>query len=95
MEPLRQDGDDVLIRVKAVPGASRDRLQGLLGDRLKIAVSAPPEGGKANAAIIKLLAAKLDLAAKDLEMESGHGNALKVVRVRLAQVEDVAEALPM
>ena len=78
-----------------MPGASRNVLRGLLGDRLKIAVSAPPEGGKANTAIIKLLAAHLNRAAREIEIDPGHGSALKVVRIRLAQVEDVAEALPV
>ena len=42
--------------MKVVPGASRTRLAGQLGDALKVAVAAPPEAGKANAALIELLA---------------------------------------
>ena len=41
-------GDDLEIRVKAVPGAKREEIAGALGDRLKIRVAQPPEGGRAN-----------------------------------------------
>ncbi len=56
---IEQAGEDVLIWVKAVPGASRNEIAGVVGDRLKIRISAPPEGGKANKAICKLLASSL------------------------------------
>lgn len=71
----------VLIAVKAVPGASRDAVAGRLGERLKVRVAAPPEGGKANKAICALLAAELGVRASDAEVVQGHGRAEKVVRV--------------
>jgi uncharacterized protein (TIGR00251 family) len=71
----------VLIAVKAVPGASRDAVAGRLGERLKVRVSAPPEGGKANKAICALLASELGVRASDAEVVQGHGRAEKVVRV--------------
>lgn len=95
MEPLKQDGPDVLVRVKAVPGASRDVLRGRLGDRLKIAISAPPEGGKANTAIIRLLARTLGIPARSIELETGHSSASKTLRIRNAQVDFVAAGLPV
>lgn len=77
-----QDDGSILIRVKAVPGASRDGIAGVLGDRLKVRVSAPPEGGKANKAIAKLLAARLGVRAGDVVLMSGAASALKVFGVR-------------
>lgn len=70
-----------LIRVKAVPGASRDAIAGPLGDRLKVRVAAPPEGGKANKAICKLIAAKASLKTAQIEIIAGASAAEKTVRV--------------
>ena len=76
--PLR---GDVLVRVKAVPGASRNRVQGTLGDHLKIQVAAPPEGGKANAAIQALLADLFGVACGSIRLESGAASPRKVFRI--------------
>ena len=40
--------DGCLIRLKVVPGSSRDAIAGILGGRLKVKVAAAPEDGKAN-----------------------------------------------
>lgn len=77
--------------VKVVPGASRDRIAGLLGDALKVQVAAPPEGGKANAAVCELLAAVLGVAPRAVAVVRGHGNARKVVGV-MGLAAAVAEA---
>ena len=42
------------LEVKVVPGASRSEVTGWLGDSLKIRVAAPPERGKANAAVVRM-----------------------------------------
>ncbi len=78
---LDQQGDDVLLWVKAVPGASRNQIAGILGDRLKVRVSAPPEGGKANKAICKLLARALGVKANQVSIESGAASPEKILRV--------------
>ena len=65
------------LKVKAVPGASRDEIAGWLGDALKVRVSAPPEKGKANAAVCALLAKQLDLSKGAVSVVQGHGNAHK------------------
>lgn len=87
-----QAGADVLVRVKAVPGASRDQIAGLLGDRLKIRVAAPPEGGKANASICDLLAKTVGVGKRDVTLESGGTHPEKVLRVAGVTVERVSSA---
>lgn len=68
--------------VKVVPGASRSRVAGVLGDALKLAVAAPPEKGLANKAVIELLAASLGVRRADIEIVAGHTQPHKRVRVR-------------
>ena len=86
---IHQSGDDVLLSIKAVPGASRAEVAGVLGDRLKVRVSAPPEGGKANTAIRRLLAKKLGVRPSDVTIESGFNRPEKTVRVAGVEAEEV------
>jgi uncharacterized protein len=75
------DSGGVRLALKVVPGASRDRIVGLLGDTLKVAVSKPPEGGAANKAVVALLADALKVPARQIEVVKGHTNPRKEVLV--------------
>lgn len=75
-------GADLEIRVKAVPGARRDEVAGPLGDRLKVRVSAPPEGGRANAAIAACLAEALGVAVRTVELVQGATSPQKTFVIR-------------
>lgn len=93
IRPDPAEPNAVLIRVKVIPGARADTIVGPLGDRLKVRVSAPPEQGKANAAVLALLAASLGSKPAALELVAGHANPEKTVRVRGFTVTEVAERL--
>lgn len=69
----------IMLKVKVVPGASRSRIAGLLGDRLKVSVAAPPEGGKANRAVCELVAHALGVPARDVEVVEGHTQPRKTL----------------
>ena len=74
--------------LKVVPGSSRDEISGWLGDSLKVRVRAPAEGGRANAAVMKVLARGLDVPSQALEIVSGAASARKVIEVdTLSEVE--------
>ena len=90
---VSEDGRDVLIKVKAVPGASRDEISGMVGDRLKVRVSAPPEGGKANKAICALVAKALAVKPRLVTVESGHSSPEKTLRVTSYRLDAARSAL--
>jgi uncharacterized protein (TIGR00251 family) len=79
--PVQGSPVGVTIRLKAIPGAKSDQIAGVLGDRLKVRVSAPPEGGKANKAICALLAKALGCKPRDVEIVSGQTSPEKLAKI--------------
>jgi hypothetical protein len=78
-----------VLKIHAAPGSSRDRIVGVHGDALKVAVAAPPEHGKANARIVAVLAAALDVPRSALELLAGaaaRDKRLQVTGLSAAQV---------
>ncbi|MBI3897024.1 MAG: DUF167 domain-containing protein [Gammaproteobacteria bacterium] len=69
------------LRVKVVPKASRNGLVGWMGDTLKLRVTAAPERGKANAAVIALIAESLQLARKRVRLVAGETSERKIIEV--------------
>lgn len=78
---LKKEGNDLLLRVVLQPKASRDKFVGLLGDELKIAITAPPIDGKANAHLIKFLSKSFKVAKGAITVEKGLLNRHKLVRI--------------
>ena len=93
MVHLREIDGGVEIAVKVVPGASRDRIAGCLGDALKIQVAAPPEKGKANKAVEVLLAKALGRRTGEVTVVGGLASPRKVVRIAGATADAVRTAL--
>lgn len=81
MLAIRSEKNAVLLPIKVVPGASRTRLMGEWDGRLKIAVAAPAEKGKANRAVLALLAARLGVRRKALQIVAGETSPEKTIRI--------------
>ena len=71
----------VRLRLRVSPGGPAERVVGRHGDGWKVRVAAPAEDGKANEAVLRLLAASLDLPRRDVTLVSGHAARDKVVAV--------------
>jgi uncharacterized protein (TIGR00251 family) len=67
------------LKLRVSPGAARAGVVGRQGAAWKIRVTAPPEDGKANDAVVRLLAETLGLPRRDVEIVSGYGAREKVV----------------
>lgn len=73
------------LSVKVAPKAARNAINGWMGETLKLSVTAVPEHGKANAAVIELLADELGLPKTALAVVQGQTGARKLVEIRAAE----------
>lgn len=71
----------VVFTVHAVPGSKREGVLGMHGDALKVAVRAKAEKGRANAALVKVLAKACGLPRSAVEVVAGHTSRRKRVRI--------------
>ena len=82
MAIARRDGDDLLLEVRVQPRASRTEFAGVLGDRLRVRLQAPPVDGRANAALVEFLADAFEVPRARVTIEHGLSGRDKRVRVR-------------
>jgi len=71
----------VRFQVKVVPGASRNRVAGRYGEGVKVQVMAPPEKGRANEAVLEVLAEWLGVRPGQIRVESGQTQPRKKILV--------------
>jgi uncharacterized protein len=69
------------VRLRVSPGSGRAAIVGRYGDGWKVRVTAAPEHGRANDAVIKLLADALSVPRETLSIVSGHGGRDKIVEL--------------
>ncbi len=83
----RRDGADLLLAIRLTPRAARERIGRLWSDAdgrrwLQASVTAPPDRGKANSALIGLLSHHLGIPASSILLEAGDTNRLKRLRIK-------------
>ena len=71
----------VRLPVKVVPGSSRNCIAGWIGEALRVRVTVPPERGKANTAVEKLIAEALGLSNDAVNIVKGPTSPRKVVEI--------------
>ncbi|MCR6631300.1 MAG: DUF167 family protein [Magnetospirillum sp.] len=84
--PVTTVADGVRVRVRLTPKAARDRIDGLAAEAdggvvLKASVTAVPEDGKANAALIKLLSKEWRLPKSAMDVVQGATDRRKVLHI--------------
>jgi len=90
---IQEVNGGVVFAAKIVPGSSRTGVCGLLNGMLKIKISAAPEKGKANRALVGFLAKKLGVKKKAVRIISGQTNPVKKVQVLGVSAETLLEKL--
>jgi uncharacterized protein len=69
------------LRLRVVPGSSRPGIVGRHGEAWKVRVAEAPERGRANEAVLGLLAEALSLPRRDVSLVAGHASRDKIVEV--------------
>src|SRR5689334_3985266 len=81
------EAGSAVIRLHVQPGAGKTAVVGRHGDAVKVRVAAPPEGGRANDAVVALIAASFDVKLAQVSLISGESS-----RAKRVQVDGIAEA---
>jgi uncharacterized protein YggU (UPF0235/DUF167 family) len=81
------------LRLRVVPGSTRPGIVGRYGEAWKVRVSEAPERGRANEAVLELLAESLSVPRRDLELVAGHGGRDKVVELHGIAEEEAVRRL--
>ncbi|WP_025819874.1 DUF167 family protein YggU [Shewanella marina] len=94
MAAVEKQQDDLLISLYIQPKASRDQIVGIHGDELKVAITAPPVDGKANAHLTKYFSKAFKVPKGSIHIlrgELGRHKQVKIIAPRL--IPDVIAAL--
>ena len=81
------------IRVHILPNAKVDKVVGDHGDAIKIKLRAPAMEGKANAALIRFLAAQLGILPRQIALMRGEKSRDKLIRIKGLSEREVQERL--
>ncbi len=83
----------VYIHVRLQPRASRERIEGELGGRLKVRLTAPPVEGAANKALIKFFSRVLDVPKGAITIVRGEHSREKTILVSGVSAPEVEDHL--
>jgi len=78
---IQQSGNSVTFTIKVHPKARRERISGVLGDMLKLEITAPPLEGKANDACLTFFSDFLKVPRSSVTIAAGLSSRNKVIRI--------------
>jgi len=81
MAYFRETNNAIILTVRVIPRASKDEIQGVMGDALKIRIQAPPVEGKANAYLVKFLSKHWKIPRTSIEILSGETGRNKRLKI--------------
>lgn len=79
--PFRVSRNGILLDIRLTPRASRDGFDGLKAGRLQARVRAVPEDGRANTALVELVADEIGVAKSTVSVAAGKTSRLKTVLI--------------
>ncbi|HWP92957.1 MAG TPA: DUF167 domain-containing protein [Thermodesulfobacteriota bacterium] len=76
-----KEGPTIIIEVQVQPKSSRDEITAYQSGRIKIRVTAPPEGGKANERLKEIIAEEFGVSKSGVEIVKGQKSRLKIIKI--------------
>ena len=83
----------ITLKIHLQPRASYNEIAGLLGEALKVRVTAPPVGGKANQALRRFIAKQLSLPRSNVQIIHGHNSREKLLLISGISHEEAQRVL--
>jgi uncharacterized protein len=93
MIPLHETPAGVTFAIKVHPRAKKNAITGVVGDALKLSLTAPPVEGRANQACIEFFANLLEVPRSSITIASGQTGRRKVIHVAGLTADEVRERL--
>ena len=90
---VRDTAQGAQFALRVQPRSSRTALAGLIGDAIKLAITAPPVDGKANQAVVEYLAKLFSVPKSSITILSGETGRNKLIAIRGLSAEQVRKAL--
>jgi hypothetical protein len=92
---IRDTAAGAQFALRVQPRASRNAIVGMMGDAIKLAITAPPVDGKANQAVVEYLADLFRVSKSSIVIVSGETGRNKLVAIRGKSAEQVRKALSL
>ena len=93
LTPISTAPDGVVLRLRVQPRASRDEVTGVAGDAIRVRLTAPPVDGEANEALVRFLAARLEVPRSAVTLLSGRSGRTKLIAVTGVSADQAAQRL--
>ena len=81
MIPVRDTASGATFSVRVQPRAKKNAITGVMGDALKLSLTAPPVEGRANEAVVEFFAKLLNVSRSSVTIAAGESSRNKVIRV--------------
>lgn len=93
LEWLNETSKGLDVKVRAIPRASKNEIQGIHDQTLKIKLTTAPVDGKANQALIRFLSKELHISKSQIQLKQGETNRHKTLRITGLTLEQFLERI--
>ena len=93
LEWLNETSEGLDIKVRAVPRASKNEIQGIHDQALKIRLTTAPVDGKANQALVRFLSKELHISKSQIHLKQGETSRHKMLRITGLTKEQLLERI--